>query len=55
VGHWYPIVFIDFHKHVMNGMMVLRQGYALVFGERNKRKEEKHKGTTGSTTTMGLL
>ena len=32
VGHWYPIVSIDFHEHAMTGMMVLRQGYALVFG-----------------------
>jgi len=31
VGHQYPIVFIDFHEHAMTGMMVLRQGYALVF------------------------
>lgn len=32
MGHWYPIVCIDFHGHVMTGMMFLRQGYALVFG-----------------------
>ena len=31
VGHWYPIVSIDFHEHVMNYMMVLRQRYALFF------------------------
>jgi len=30
VGHWYPIVSIGFHEDAMNGMMVLRQGYALV-------------------------
>jgi len=24
VGHWNPIVSIDFHEHVMTGMMVLR-------------------------------
>ena len=25
VGHWYPIVFVDFHEHDMANMMVLRQ------------------------------
>jgi len=29
MGHWYPIVSIDFHEHAMSGMMVLRQLYAL--------------------------
>jgi len=24
VGHWYPIISIDFHEHAMAGMMVLR-------------------------------
>jgi len=38
VGHWYPIVSIDFHGHVMTDMMVLRQGYALLFGPSDVRK-----------------
>ena len=38
VGHWYPIVSIDFHEHVMTSMMVLREGYTLVFGPFNARK-----------------
>ena len=38
VGHWYPIVSIDFHEHIMTGMMVLRQGYALVFISSDARK-----------------
>jgi len=38
VGHWYPIVSINFHEHAMNTMMVLRQGYALVFGPFDARK-----------------
>ena len=31
MGHWYPIVSIDFHEHAMTDMMVLRQVYTLVF------------------------
>ena len=38
VGHWCPIVSIDFHEHAMTGMMVLRQGYALVFVSSDARK-----------------
>jgi len=38
VGHWYPIVSIDFHEHAMPSIMVLRQGYALVFGPFDARK-----------------
>ncbi|MCY6488315.1 hypothetical protein, partial [Actinobacillus pleuropneumoniae] len=38
VGHWYPIVSIDFHENAMIGMMVLRHGYALVFVSSNARK-----------------
>ena len=38
VGHWYPIVSIDFHEHAMTDMMVFRQGYALVFGTSDARK-----------------
>jgi len=38
VGHWYPIVSIDFHEHDMTGMMVLSHGYALVFGPSDARK-----------------
>jgi len=38
VGHWYPIVFIDFHEHAMTGMMVLREGNAIVFGPSDSRK-----------------
>lgn len=30
MGHWHPIVSVDFHEHVMTGMMVLRQVYSLV-------------------------
>ena len=30
MGHYYPIMSIDFHKHAMIGVMVLRQVYALV-------------------------
>ena len=30
VGHWWPIVSIDFHEHAMTDMMVLRKLYALV-------------------------
>jgi len=30
VGHWYPIVSINFYEHSMTGMMFLRQVYALV-------------------------
>jgi len=37
-GHVYPIMSIDFHKHAMTGMMVLRKGYALVFRSFNVRK-----------------
>ena len=38
VGHWYPIMSIDFHEHAMTSMMVLRQGYALVFVSSDARK-----------------
>jgi len=38
VGHWYPIVSIDFHDHVMTSMMIFRQGYALVFVSFDARK-----------------
>jgi len=38
VGHWYTIVFINFHEHAMIGMMVLRWGYALVFVFSDARK-----------------
>ena len=38
MGHWYPIVFFDFREHAMTGMMVLNQGYALVFGSFVMRK-----------------
>jgi len=38
MGHWYPIVFIDFREHAMTAMMVLRQGNALVFGPFDSRK-----------------
>ena len=24
VGHWYPIMYIEFHEHGVTGMMVLR-------------------------------
>jgi len=37
VGHWYPIVSIELHEHAMTIMMVLRQGYALVFVSSNAR------------------
>jgi len=30
VGHSYPRVYIYFHEHVMNNIMVLRKVYALV-------------------------
>jgi len=35
-------VSIDHHKHSMIGMMVLRKGYALVFGPSNARKPCEH-------------
>ena len=38
VGHWYSIVSIDLHEHDMTDMMVLRQGYALVFVSFDVRK-----------------
>jgi len=38
VGHWYPIVSINFHEQAMTNMMVLRKGYTLVFGPSNVRK-----------------
>jgi len=38
VGNWYPIVSIVFHEHAMTSMMVLRQGYALVFVYSDSRK-----------------
>ena len=38
IRHWYPIVSIDFHDHAMVVMMVLRQGYALVFVSSDARK-----------------
>ena len=38
MGHWYPIVSIDFHERAMTGMMVLRHGYALVFVSFDVRK-----------------
>jgi len=38
MGHWYPIMSIYFHEHVMTNMMVLRQGYALVFVSSAVRK-----------------
>ena len=38
LGHWYLIVFIDFHEHDMNSMMVLWQGYALVVSTSDARK-----------------
>lgn len=37
VGHWYPIVSIDFHENVITDMMVLRHGYALFFVSYNAR------------------
>ena len=44
MGHWYPIVSIDFHEHAMTYMMVLRHGYALVFGTSDVRKPFKGRG-----------
>jgi len=38
VGDWCPIVSIDCQEHAMTGMMVLRQGYALVFVSSDVRK-----------------
>jgi len=38
MGHWYPIVSIDFHQHAMTNMMVLMQGYALDFVSFGARK-----------------
>ena len=38
VGHWYPIMSIDFHEHAMTSMMVLRQVYALGFLSSDARK-----------------
>lgn len=38
MGHWYQIVSIDYHEHVMTGRMVLRQRYALVFVSSDARK-----------------
>lgn len=38
MGHWYQIMSIDFHDHAMIGMMLLRQGYTLVFGSSDARK-----------------
>jgi len=38
VGHWYPIVSIYFYENAMTTMMVLSQGYALVFGNFDVRK-----------------
>ena len=44
MGHWYPIVSIDFHEHAMTGMMVFKQGYALVFGPSDARKPYQGRG-----------
>ena len=47
MGHWYPIVSIVFHEHVMTGMMVMRQGYFLVsvtFDVRNPCQGMDHPG-----------
>jgi len=38
MGHWYPIVSIDLHEHVMTGKMVLRQVYAFIFVSSDARK-----------------
>ena len=44
VGHWYPIVSIDFCEHAMTSMMVLMHGYALVFRPSNARKPCQGRG-----------
>ena len=36
--HWYPTTSTDFHENSMTGMMVLRKGYALVFGPSDVKK-----------------
>lgn len=44
MGHWYPIVSIDFHEHSMMGMMIVRKGYALVFGPFDAKKPFQVRG-----------
>ena len=36
---------IDFHEHVVTGMMVLREGYALVFGPSDAKETSPRDGS----------